>query len=291
MSNDIYASEVQLPSKGFLYGDKIPDGNVCIVPWSAQEQKVLYSDDNRGGLLEILNVLIAASVKIKDEETGNLKPLPIPPGELLSGDRSYLMIYMRSVSFGSGYQYYATCTDCREKYDGSVDLNELPILYLPDGFSEPFSVKLPRSQATVSLRLLRGKDEIATMNFAKKMRMQLAKVKLQSSSPGDPGYTNRLSRMVVSLLTSDGQTITPTNPLDGQLLIQEFVNHLPALDTIAIENAYQDNDCGVDLFLDLVCPNCRGDQRQVLPLTEEFFRPGSLSRRRGTPQADTGGAG
>ncbi len=249
LSRPVY--ELTLPSEGRLYGDAIPGGVIKYSPMTAKEEKLLAgAKGNAGGVLDA----VLASC---------LPGLPIPVGQLLMNDRFFILIMLRAMSYGEKYQFSITCSECNTRFKHEVILpGDFPIRTLDEGQNEPFEVSLPINGKTVLFRLLRGDDEKAIQRFADQ---QYAKGKPE----GDPSYTYRLARHVVNI---DGEEYDLNRDMVKAV---RFIESLIGKDSLALRNAIDDVDCGIDVSLEIQCPRCDFFIETSMPMTSEFFRPRS----------------
>jgi hypothetical protein len=124
---------------------------------------------------------------------------------------------------------------------------------------EPFEVTLPVCGKKLELRLLRVKDEDEVQRFVSQ--------RAGAESDGDPSYTYRLSRFIVSI---DGKKVSALEAL-------AFVESMVGGDSLVMRQTVEKNDCGADLTLELSCVRCGESWREIMPFTTEFFRPSSSS--------------
>jgi hypothetical protein len=247
MANDIRSLqfEIKLPSRGILYEGKIPDGILHLVPMTTKEEKALASV--RGSSITPVDTVLRNCIV----------DCPIPPDELLTSDRFYILVRLRAESYGRNYDFLVKCPDCRTQFRHSIDLVDgLEIKYMDDDVSEPFIIDLPVSGAKLSCRLLRGKDEKAIIRYTEQV---------MSKSPleGDPSYTYRLAKHIVAI---DDKTVDVTTALS-------FVESLTAKDSLKIRNTVDEKDSGVITDLTIDCPRCSSLIEMPLPFTAQFFRP------------------
>ena len=235
---------VQLPSRGLLYDGKMPGGEVTVKTMTVKEEKILA--DPARDRSDILDLIISRCVP----------DLPIPYGELLLGDRHFLLLVIRSVSFGDDYSVVLRCTSCNSQFSHDIPIPDgIKVKVLTEADGEPFYADLPFTRKKVGLRLLRVRDEKEIERYAKQ--------RLITAEPGDPAYSYRLAKHIVSI---DDQVIQ-------DLMLVEMIDNLPSKDSFAILDAIEDHNCGPDLFLSVTCPRCGQDIREVMPFTAEFFRP------------------
>lgn len=264
MDREIFGTETVLPSKGLAYDGKIPGGKVSVSPMTTREEKALASNGS-GANLNIVDLLIGRCVHGMDE---------MKPGDLLVGDRAFLMMVIRAASFGQDYQFQMTCDLCRAQFLHTVKIpNDLEMIELKDNFKEPFEVELPMSKIKLKLRLLRGNDEADLTKLQKTVFKRI-----DSSVDGDPLYSVRMVKHIVSAeipsKTEGGEpTIIENGPEQERRLVNLYET-LPARDGMALRDCLSEHDCGINTELEFSCPSCKDSFNAILPVKLEFFRPG-----------------
>ena len=236
-----------LPSKGLLYGDKLPDGKVEMRPMKVSEEKLLVRPDPA----EVIDRIV--------EECLLTKSLPFE--EFLVGDKNYMLFFLRRISYGEKYNVQIQCPKCNTPANCTLRIpQELRIRVLEEGVDqEPYKVELPGCKKTIEVKLLRVGDERAINKAAKNQRVKL------TGESGDPKYALRLARHVVSI---GGEKVNFLKAI-------EFVNDMLALDSTAIWNTVDEHDCGIDFMHDFSCNQCGGASEILIPMSSEFFRPKS----------------
>jgi endogenous inhibitor of DNA gyrase (YacG/DUF329 family) len=179
--------------------------------------------------------------------------------DLLAEDRLFLLIKLRILTFGSTYHFKMGCPQCGKVNTYEVDLGNLNVNEIPEGFVEPLTVKLPISGETVNLRLLRGYDDEEVTKAAKRFQE-----KGSGGVQGDPSYIPTLARSIHSTSSID------ENDYDAKL---KFVQELKSLDSRTMTCALENIKIGVDMNQTLTCPTCQADFEASVPFSEEFFRP------------------
>jgi len=94
---------------------------------------------------------------------------PINTEELLSSDRTHLLIYLRGISYTPEYDVEIKCPNCSIKFAHVVDLNELEVESCPDDFGgESLTGVLPVSKFRYRYRLASGQDEQEISSYREK---------------------------------------------------------------------------------------------------------------------------
>ena len=265
--------ECHLPSGGIYYG--WPDGTVMVRPMGQMAEKVLATQRlAQSG--QSMDLLFQECIKF---------PMGFDSGDLLLGDRVFLLYYLRGITHGNLYEFAITCpqTSCEAVSTHTYDLNELAKTVTwanPANGVEPFKVKLPYlSKATgrdinVGVRFLRGVDAndiLARKKAKKKMYARPGGVKTrgvdtrrqaQDNQTLDDSVTENLNKMIVDVM---GVT--------DHFKIRAFVEKMHAQDTAAVREWLRNNTPGIDNTVTVTCPECELEFTVELPITESFFRP------------------
>lgn len=247
--------EVVLPSKGVLYGDKLPGGKVVVRPFSTVEEEIIAGPGGRGNMMyELISRCIDKPSKGK-----------MVFGDYLIGDVVFLFMMIRVHTYGPEYSFEHPCMHCGKNFAVHVKMpDELGVYVLEDGFEEPFFVDLPVSKQRVGLRLLRVRDEKEIESY----------VESYQGPSKNPDHTYRLAKHIMSV---GDEQIGKDN--FRELLGQ--VRQLHSRDSEKIRNALDENDCGVDVQLKRTCEQCGRVNQVLVGFTPEFFRatPSSLRSR------------
>ena len=73
---------------------------------------------------------------------------PLDVTQLLSSDRVFIMLWLRSVSYGNGYKFNIQCPSCQQRFEHVVDLSNHPIKELDkeNPITEPLTFTFPLSK-------------------------------------------------------------------------------------------------------------------------------------------------
>lgn len=252
------AELIDLPSHGKLYAgitddpDILERGAIRVRPMTVNEEKILTTPRlvRSGQALDMVFQNV-----IKSQGKGGQ---PINPGDLLSSDRVYIMLWLRAVSYGNEYKFNLTCPSaaCTKRFEYEVDLGEHPIDEMPDGAEEPFTYTLPFSKYELTFRLPRGLDEmeiIKLQNQPKKM------------NDTDESIVKRMSSCILAIKDPNGQEL-PHN------VIEPFVESMRAGDASAFREELARVDSGIEDIKGIRCPHCDHEFDTPIPITENFFR-------------------
>jgi hypothetical protein len=238
-----------LPSRGLLYGDKLPGGTVSLRPMTVREERILFNTAK--DQLGTLNRVIGACLCTK----------ALPLDEYLIPDKFYMLLMLRVISFPNGeiYEYGLSCPYCSTEFNASADIREdFPTVVLTEEDTEPFKVTLPMCGSALELRYLRGADE-------KDIERYTRQAFKSSMGDEDPGYVYRMAKRIVTI---DGVEVKPIEAMT-------FCERLLSGDSCAITEAIEEHDFGVNLNISKTCPNCQREVEQMIPFTANFFRPRS----------------
>jgi len=246
------AELVEIPSHGYLYKNAtddqdVLDGKIRIRPMTVREEKILATARLvKSG--QALDLLFKNCIKSK-----------IDTQELLSSDRSFLMIYLRNVSYGNIYKFNLTCpnTACQRKFETEVDLTGHPVKELTDPTAqEPFEIVLPVSKQKVLFRLPRGKDEMEIMKLQNQPKRM---------NEADEDTVKRLTSCILKITRPDGTVISDK---DKNAVVESWI----ARDSSTLRNELEKRDCGVEDIKGIKCPYCGETFDSPIPITENFFR-------------------
>ncbi len=167
---------------------------------------------------------------------------------LLVGDRYYLMLAIRRLTYGDDYDFKVRCASCGQTFNMSVNLAELPIKKLEGDPDATHTITLPRTGKKVTFRLLRGRDE-------KKIATTLRKT---------PQEIIRLSLLLHTMAVDGSENFS-----------EKFFETLPGADSQYYRKEIDAVTCGVDTVVEVECPECDNEFEVQLPISENFFFPNS----------------
>jgi len=254
-SSAVY-EEVQLPSKGKFYdGENGPsDGVLHIRPMTGEEEQILATPRFvRKG--QAINMIFSKCIK----ESSQFRP-----EGLLTIDRTFLLIYLRGISYSPKYEVEIKCPECEAKFSTTIDLNSLYVEGCPDEYGPVLQDTLPTTKLPFSYRLSTGQDE-QNINDHRERR-----VKAFGDSAADDTLTYRTAELLEEI---DG--ISNKNEL--QILLKS----LPISDVSYVRNCINEPPFGVDTNISINCPSCFAEFSIDLPLEANFFFP---RRKKGVSQ-------
>ena len=240
----------ELPSKGKFYAENHPlrdKENVELYFMTTKEEDILTSASlcKQGLVLDKLieSLLVNKNIKAKT---------------LLPGDKSAILMNARKNAYDSDYRFVILCEVCVAKQEIFINLEEIkPKENSYDNVeftdSGNFLVTLPKTQATVELKLLTSEEEEEIIKTAE----QKAKHNLPETAASD-----RLRQVVVSVGGNN-----------YMLFISEFISRMPIADSKFIKEVYMEVVPDVDLTFSHTCTECEYVNKGVVPMTGEFFWP------------------
>jgi len=255
-SSSVY-EEIQLPSKGKFYdGENGPtDGVLHIRPMTGEEEQILATPRFvRKG--QAINMIFSKCLR----ESAQFRP-----ENLLTIDRTFLLIYLRGISYSPKYEVEIKCPECEAKFSTTIELNSLYVEGCPEEYGPILRDSLPTTKLPFAYRLSTGQDE-QNINEHRERR-----VKAFGDSAADDTLTYRTAELLEEI---DG--ITNKNEL--QILLKS----LPISDVSHIRNCINEPPFGVDTNISITCPSCFADFSVDLPLEANFFFP---RRKKGVSQA------
>lgn len=241
---------VPLPSRGVIYSPEsavFGQETLDVKAMTAKEEDILTSRayiKNGTVITELIkSCLIDKSINVD---------------ELITGDRVALMVALRITGYGSDYDVECECPQCSAKSKQTFNLSELKIKRLEiepiSQGSNLFEVVLPVSKKTVKVRFLNGYDEKELATTASRKQ----KLGLQTDSI----VTDKLNISITSV-----DNITDRNK------ITQFVNNMPARDSLLLRKFLDSNEPGIDMTVTMKCPSCFEESDLKLPLGTSFFWP------------------
>lgn len=240
----------QLPSKGILYpqyGEGY-NGEVTVRSMTTFEEKNRLG--SQGFWKTMTGILDAVTIAPEGFDSESLTQF----------DFYYLMYKMRTVSYGPTYKVSLTCPHCGKTMTSEVNLDDIPVTYLPDDFKEPFEIgPLPRSGDTLGCRFLRVHDSVVNERKAKEI------LRDYPDYIGDPEYILTRASQIVSI--NGEETSAPQAKL--------YVENMLAMDSAYLSQAYNKivDGYGMNTLCHDVCKSCGEEFEFALPFNSEFFRP------------------
>lgn len=245
--SSINYEEVMLPSRGKFYDgtDGPTNGIVNIRPMTGEEEQILATPRfiKKGVAINmIFSKCIRENIKAEN---------------LLSQDRTFLLIYLRGISYGTDYEIQIRCPETEKQFNTIVDLDTLEVNRCPDDFStQDLNGVLPKSKLEFSYRLAKGKDENDLQQYRE------SKAKNSGEFFSDDTLTHRIAQ-----LTNNIGTITDKEEL------KVLIRNLPIQDVNYIRNLINNPPFGINTNVAILSPYSNEEFEIDLPLDSGFFFP------------------
>jgi len=253
-SNGVYEPPtdfVELPSKGKFYSKDSP-------LYGVEKLEVKYMTAKEEDLL-VSPGLSKAGIAIDRVIESLLIDKRIKAKELLSGDKNAILINARKNAFGDLYEFEYGCEKCGATNVHRKDLNEIEVKELtPDDSctitdAGTILVKLPKSNATVEMRLLRGEDEFAIEQILDK--------RIKNNLPAE------------SLLTRYRYMIVSINGNPEMDAVVSFIESMPIMDSTFLRKKYSENNPDIVFNFSHDCNKCGHTNEGGVPIGVNFFWP------------------
>lgn len=234
---------VHIPSEGRLYAENHParGGIIHVRGMTTKEEEILVTERlQRQGIaidMVLSNCITTPGINTLD---------------LLSGDRTHLLYYLRAISYGPIYKFMARM---RDGYMQEVKANvaELNIKTLEHGFTEPFPVQV--NGVTYELRLSRGHDE------QKVVRARIANQTNNKGQATEIGGTESLINLIVSV-----------NGDEDKKKIRQHVESMPVRAVSKLRRALVDATPGPILTKTVYHEQTGHPEEVTIQVSESFFR-------------------
>ena len=263
----IKSEECQLPSLGVYYPGW-SNGMVMVRPMTQSVEKV-FANKRLVSSGQAIDVMFKKCVEL---------PGDMDPAELLVGDRTFLLYYIRCLTYGNLYKFAMTCPHCGVQSAHTYDMNEL---YSTVRFTnrnlgaEPFRVDLPYlssqvgREVWVGVRFLRAYDVNDIVNrqkFDKRLTNSTVRSTNRSrnnfsSDPAETMLDKSLERIIVNV-----------NGISGPNIVNPLISKLHSRDNAAIRQFLAENTPGIDTTVTIECPECQNEVTMELPVSDGFFR-------------------
>jgi hypothetical protein len=238
--------EVYLPSRCLVYEDigLSIDKPIHVRPMTIAEEKVLATPR------------LVKSGQAIDKIFESCIHENVNPDKLLSVDRTFLLFYIRGISYGSGYEVTLKCPACSQQFDEEINLDSLRVDKAPDGYNDDIHVVLPESELNAWYRLPRGVDE-KNLNVHRK---QMAK-----------GFGNQI--LDDTIVRRNIILVNKIEHFTERVEIEQIINNLGVKDSNYLRDQISNPSFGIDTNIGLTCPYCFNEWEMDLPIDVNFFFP------------------
>jgi hypothetical protein len=238
--------EVQLPSKGKFYdGVNGPSNGILSIRQMTGEEEQILATPRFVRKGQAINMIFKRCMMENFQ-----------PENLLTADRTYLLIYLRGISYSNHYDVEVKCPECEKKFSADIDLASLYVEHCPDEFGPMLEDTLPTTGLVFHYRLSTGRDEQEITEYRDR------RLKTYGDQAADDTLTHR-----TSMLLEDIDGITDKSEL------QILLKNLPINDVAHIRNCINEPPFGVDTNVEIFCPSCLQEFEMDLPLEANFFFP------------------
>lgn len=240
--------EIELPSMGKFYdgNDGPTNGKLHIRKMTGEEEAILATPRFvRKG--EAVNMIFQRCIQEN-----------IDPDELLTEDRTYLLIYLRGISYSPNYDVELRCPETDQVFATTINLNDLYVDNCPADFNES-SLKdtLPQSGFKFKYRLSRGRDETAVNAHRERMVKDF----------------DRAGEADDTLIYRTALLLDNIEGLDDKIELQVLLKKLPIADVAYLRNLINEPPFGVDTQVTVTSPYTMQEFNVDLPLEANFFFP------------------
>lgn len=186
-------------------------------------------------------------------------PYNVEPGKainfdnVLIGDRLYILLAIRSETFGPDYEFQVQCGSCKNKFQWSLNLlDDLPVKPLEPEDAAAFTA---------------NEDMTAVVN-GKVVKFGLSTGKDEKAAAQHRTVDNALVTMLARKIRS----------IEGVQLVRPYLEDLGLSDLLAMQEEFQRRDCGVETTIEVECPECTETSEVELPLGKAFWLPGPKTK-------------
>ena len=246
---------VELPSKGIFYPSTHPLHNAESIEirfMTAKEEDILTS-----------RALLREGVALDRMLQNLLVDKTIDISTLLIGDKNALLVAARRTGYGPEYDTTATCPSCETNVEFSFDIAEPKCVdfyaeakdwSVTIGDSGQADITLPMTRAVVTCRFLTSADESQLLRESTRKE----KKKIDSSAATDTFRSY----------------IVAVNGNSDRLVIESFIQAMPARDARTLRRIYGDIVPNINLTQLFECSECGHAADMEVPLGVDFFWPG-----------------
>lgn len=237
---------IKLPSGGRFYDDTNgpTDGIIRVRPMTGEEEQILATPRFvRKGMA--INMIFQRCM----EEDFRAE-------DLLTVDRTYLLIWLRGISYSPDYDVEVKCPFTEKKFMTTINLNTLEVESCPDDYGPDLNDVLPTTGYKFNYRLSTGKDEQEIQEYRDR-RMKMF---------GDNASDDTLLHRTAMLLNN-------VEGVEDKKELMTLIKHLPINDVAYIRNCVNEPPFGVETTVQVVSPYANEEFEIELPLEANFFFP------------------
>lgn len=252
MESKSHAREFEFKLPIGMVGEDGQQQSVAVLRKMTGREEAILADrryQRNGGKL-VTQLLHSCLVRLGDKPKNGLSAV----ANLYSADRNFMLLKLRSITFGTELDTSYTCSSCGEPIKMLEDLDELPVHQLPEGetpddivveLDDGYYDKEGQCHTSLTLRLPTGNDEEAV---APQLRKNAAL-----------GKNALLARCLKSLGDVPKHRLEAMGP--------HILAELTMTDRRKIDRALNENAPGVDLVRHIECPHCGDEFKATLDLS------------------------
>lgn len=250
LTNTIY-EEITLPSKGRFYDgtDGPEDGILHIRKMTGADEQILATPKfaKKGIAMNMIFNQCIQECQTKGYRSENF----------LSVDRTYLLIFLRGISYGLMYEVEVKCPECERKFNDQINLGaDINVNTCPNNFDISNLIDtLPQTEFNFGYRLRTGKDELDINNHRERR------------SSGFTGVEDD------SLIYTTALLLDNIEGVKDKATLMEVIKKLPVSDVNYLRNVINEPPFGMDTKIPCICDFCSFEFSVELPLETNFFFP------------------
>lgn len=242
--------KITLPSRGKFYnGNDVPSNGVLHVrPMTGREEEYLASQRfvKRN---QAMDMIFQNCVQEK-----------IAADKLLIEDRTYLLIYLRGISYSEIYDISVKCSECGINFDYGLNLDTLKVTYCPDDFSiDNLTETLPHCGFKFTYRLPTLQDDNSITDYRENQKKHFPNAL-------DDSFLYKAS-LLISSISNDKMEV------DNQMQIKMLLENMIVGDVNYLRNVINEPPFGVQTSVSVICNSCLNEFNVELGLESSFFFP------------------
>jgi hypothetical protein len=247
LESHIVWEEIELPSLGKFYNN-IP-AVLHVRPMTGQEEQILATTRHvkRGRAVDMI-----FEKCVREFSNGRIRP-----EDLLGADRTFLLIFLRGISYTPEYDVEIRCPNCSETFTHTINLDELECETCPDDFSQDnLTGTLPTSGFRFRYRLATGQDEMQVTNYRE------TRIREFGQNADDDSHIYRMQ-----MLLEEVEGVSDKKELS------QLIRRLPVNDVVHLRNVINDVPFGVQTEVGIMCEFCTFKFETEMPYEANFFFP------------------
>lgn len=261
----VVTEEITLPSSGYLYEGKIPNGILLIKALDWNAERYLFKAIEKGGSNELRSLCEVVKRVAHLPEGFNVE-------SLLESDLHYIILKTRSLSYGESYEFDATCSQCGKTEKVTLRIpDELPTNRFPADCDGLASITTSENNK-VDIQFLTVKSVLTCESIT---RNRIATNLISKESYDDDFATNRIAAHIYAV--NGGK---PDN-LDES---RQWLNSISLIERNQIVSFINECTPGINYKIQMVCEFCKDSYELLMPVTVSFFRPKSRENERKLPR-------